>query len=194
MSNKANVSTKQRANVVLKEIKVVTSRIASDYLTLGRLLAEAFDGGYYLMWGHTSFEAWFDGQNFDFEFRKAQYLMAITRKSAVLKLEDEDLQQCGLSRLREIFTLSPETHAKDIRRLVKSSPEQHMEDVKGAVADMLGNRPQAQWNVSLPSLKAAKSVRTTLKDISKRWDCSVGAAFVRIITGLHEKPALLAKL
>ena len=83
--------------------------ISNNYLLLSKCLFEIFHGELYRDWGYSTFSSYID-EELDFGYRKAQYLVEIWGKVALLKIPNTKLLLIGWTKMAIILKrLTPET-------------------------------------------------------------------------------------
>jgi hypothetical protein len=132
MSSTAIVPT-ERAEQLTLEVRALKSNMIDNLLTLGELMSEAKANNYAEVLGFSSFKAWLDDSGLDMSERQAYYLIKIVDNARSLGIERKQLADSKMSKLKEIFSLSPIDHADKIKDLINKAPELSLEQVRNEV-------------------------------------------------------------
>lgn len=138
-STELTISVKPRADEVLEAINSIKHNIVNGFLALGRLLGEARDNQYHVIWGYTRFDEWVESASgLDLSAREAYYLVNIVKRSAELGIPDEQLERVKISKLKAIMSLPETTDPEQIKGLVQEAEHMSLKNVK-AVTGTLKN-------------------------------------------------------
>ena len=130
-ATKGEVAT--RSNEVRDLILVEAQKIDESYQSLARLLHESYDNGYYIRWGYESFKEYVETE-LGVQYRKAKYLVSIAQVIKDLKINWDEVEGIGWSKLRVLvpilreqgsagdwLELAKQYSSKDLESLVKDS-------------------------------------------------------------------------
>jgi hypothetical protein len=127
-------SLSSRAEVVREEITGLKTNLMESSLKLGRLLKEARDNQFHLIWGYPQWGAWVeDASGLDMSERQSFYLISVVERSAALGIPDTDLHKVKMSKLKAIFSLPKDTDPDLVRSMVKDAEEATLKTVRDAV-------------------------------------------------------------
>jgi len=98
---------RQHATQLDGRIQQLTSNIACSYFDLGLALKDVKEKSYFQELGFKSFPEYVE-QRHGFKYRKAQELIAITENCITAKLEKEDVQHIGWTKMAELPKLTQE--------------------------------------------------------------------------------------
>jgi hypothetical protein len=127
-----------RASSVLKQIEKLKTSLSDNRWELAELLSEAHERQYHHEWGFEDFDEYIDQSNFDVSAREARYYIRINNHAKLLAIPRGDLAKVAISKLKEIFTLDPQEHAADIRRLLKLAEKAELREIKDKVRKLKG--------------------------------------------------------
>jgi hypothetical protein len=97
-----------RSQKVREALELLSKNVATSRLDQGELLAEVKSNHYYVGYGFESF-AQFVAESLDMKERQALYLISIATKAKDLKIDRSSLEPIGISKLKEIFSLEPDS-------------------------------------------------------------------------------------
>lgn len=123
----SKVSTRERHDIVYKEIKTADRDISQGYITLAHLLYEAYHNDMHEQWGYKKGRKGFTefvSDELDIHYRKAMYLVDIADKVKELDLDDTDVQKMGWTKMKELS-----------RIIDKKNHKQWMEKAKDMTTD-----------------------------------------------------------
>jgi len=120
-----------RANDIREEIQEDCEKIESGYVGLAQKLHETVEQGYFVRWGFSSFEEYCK-EELKIGYRRANYLVQIAQVVQQLRIEWEDIQHIGWTKIRAVLPamkqdgevgdwieLARELSVKDLEKLVK---------------------------------------------------------------------------
>jgi len=126
-------SLKERADSVRKDIELQCAKIEDGFITLAQLLHETVENGYFVRWGFSSFEE-YATKEIGIGYRKANYLVNIAQVVESLKIDWEDVEGIGWTKMRTLvpilkqegvpgdwLELAKELSVKDLEKLVKDA-------------------------------------------------------------------------
>lgn len=126
----------QRAFDVQAQLHDVRAALDDKFFTLCDLLREAHNNAYYHYWGYTSFETWIEYSGLDLSPRQAYYYIGIAGKAEKLGLDRADLAAAKISKLKEIFTLDPAEHGKEMKELVAAAATEGLQVISDKVQEI----------------------------------------------------------
>jgi uncharacterized protein with ParB-like and HNH nuclease domain len=133
MSSTAIVPTNERAQAVDAQIRELRVNLVDNFLHLGELLSEAKENNYAEALGYDNFAHWLEESGVDMSERQAYYLIKIINNARGLGISREELAGAKMSKLKEIFTLDPETQGDKIKQLVADSGSLKLDDIRERV-------------------------------------------------------------
>lgn len=138
-----------RAASVRRNLRSLVSGLNTNTFDLAALLFEAREGNYFSAWGFSSL-AEYAQKELGLKQRKAEYLTRIMKVTKAVGLKREQVEQAGISKLRDITTLDPgksfwntdtktsESLAEHVVNLVLDAPELTVEEVREKVLRLQG--------------------------------------------------------
>jgi hypothetical protein len=155
-----------RANEVRTQLSQIKVSLMETKLILGRLLKEARDNQYNLLWGFHRFGAWVEeGSGLDLSERSAYDMISVVEMANALEIPDEQLHRVKFSKLKAIASLPDDTDPDVVRGLVRDAEEAPLKSVQEAVG-LLKNQAyvyttlkferDAYDNVWLPGVEKAR--------------------------------------
>jgi hypothetical protein len=125
-----------RADEVHGQIMTLKSGLARHFLTLARLLKEARDNSYNLVWGFPRFDDWVEeASGLDMSARNAYYLIGVVEMGDRLCLPDSELEKVKFSKLKAIAALKDgEMSDEDKRELITAAETMTLKDISEVVA------------------------------------------------------------
>jgi len=162
-------ATPKHIETVRQKIEEIRKNITDRFFDLGELLAEIRDGGYHLNWGFKNFGEWIDQSGLDMSERAAYYLIKIVETGKKLNIPREKLEQCKLSKLREIVSLDPKKHKAQIKELVKAcipdknGEEMSLEDVRINVQKLKAGNEKIDTFVYM-TIKVTSSCKESIEE------------------------------
>jgi hypothetical protein len=162
-------ATPKHIETVRQKIEEIRKNITGRFFDLGELLAEIRDGGYHLNWGFKNFGEWIDQSGLDMSERAAYYLIKIVETGKKLDIPREKLEQCKLSKLREIVSLDPKKHKAQIKELVKAcipdknGEEMSLEDVRINVQKLKAGNEKIDTFVYM-TIKVTSSCKESIEE------------------------------
>ncbi len=154
---------------VRQKIEELRRGITGRFFELGELLAEIKNGGYHLNWGFKNFGEWIDQSGLDMSERAAYYLIKIIEVGKQLNIPRETLEQCKLSKLREIVSLDPKKHKAQIKELMnacvpdKNGEEMSLEDLRIQVQKIKAGNEKIDTFVYM-TIKVTSSCKETIEE------------------------------
>lgn len=152
-----------RANDVRTSLVSIKKDTEASFLKLCDLLLEAQEKAYHVVYGYARFTDWLEeDKSLDMSPRQAFYYVKIASTMRTLELKPEDVREVGISKLKEIFVLDPNTHPKEIKKQLLAAPGRTLNEVKEAVSKVLakkGEKPKKYMTLKLDS-----DVKDTLDD------------------------------
>lgn len=147
-------SLQERAGEVLKRLGEIKEGIISNYWDLCDLLHEASEGDYHNVWGYDRFDVWVEqASGLDISARQAFYLITIKRKADLLGLTRDQLKDCKLSKLKEIFSLNVDKYKDDILDLLQNK-DLPLDEVRSKVKKLKGieDEEMVYKTIKIPTL------------------------------------------
>lgn len=142
-----------RAEEVRQRIFTIREDVMSKALELGRLLLEARDKSFNVIWGYDNFGLWVEEDSgLDMSQRAAYYLINVVQRADELGITDEQLKRVKLSKLKEIFSLK-DTDPEVIKELLARAEGSSLNDIRDDVAMVKaadGGDPFTFWNMKMP--------------------------------------------
>jgi hypothetical protein len=151
-----------RAEEVLNTIRQKKTSLLDELLTLGELLSEAKRDNHPQQLGYDNYGAWLEATGLDLKERQSYYLIGIVDKAKTLDIPRQKLLASKMSKLKEIFTLNPETQGDAIRELVDKSVSLKLEEIQDAVQNKKGQEGQERF--TWRNFKVSESVAETVVD------------------------------
>ena len=164
-----------RADVVLEAILNIKTTLMRRALELGRLLKEARDNDYHLVWGFGRFGDWVElSSGLDMSARSAYDLIKMIEQSARLGISDAELEKVKKSKLIQIFSLTDgEMDDDSIRELVAAAETMKLEDVK----EQVGIAKQQEWvnrNYKFDKTGYENVIKPTIERIKREHGSTMG--------------------
>jgi|SRR6185312_3383984 len=164
----------ERAKAVQEQLEATRRNLASNALLMGDLLSEIKHNSYHEHYGCSSFSDWlYNSSSLDMSERTAYYLINIVDTAKQLGIPRKQLEAVKMSKLKEIFTLNPETNGDDIKQLVAAGDAASLEETKNAVVKAKVGDEQFERAVWL-NIKLLESQREVVKEAIERAKRSCG--------------------
>lgn len=126
--------TLERHDVVYKEIKAADRNISQGYITLAKLLYEAYHTDMHEQWGYKKGRKGFTefvSDELDIHYRKAMYLVDIADKTKELDIADEEVQKMGWTKMKELCRIiDKKNHKKWMEKAKDMTTDEVIEAVK----------------------------------------------------------------
>jgi hypothetical protein len=201
----AGVKKMARAQEVLEQVDQLKSQMVNNRWELADLLEEIHDHDYHRERGFNDFDDYIDQGNFDVGSREARYLIKINRNSKKLEIPRDDLKKVAISKLKEVFTLDPETQSDHIKRLVSAAQEQTLDAVRDEVRSVRGLDPADEFtwrNFRVTRASATEVIDPAIERARREWgdtidgegnpkDISEGQAITAICADFNASPDLM---
>lgn len=148
-----------RASTVRRAINKLVAQANTSTFDLAELLFEAKTKLYYTGWGFESFSKY--AKSLAIKYTKSYYLVRVVENMTAAGLKREQYEPVGLTKLRMISRLKPDTEFKGtpvsllIRELTLRAQELTPEEVQYEVDTIMGlteDESMVWWNVKLKKL------------------------------------------
>lgn len=165
---------KAAAETALYEIKLITNQLEWSFIDLCFKLHDAREKGHHLECGYPKFTDWIDAANLSISGRQAYYYLNIADKALQLGIDADALKQVRISKLKEIFTLNPGEHGKQMKELVAEGATASLAGIKDAVNYLKGGPSEAPkfvtYKVSLSAQEVIEAAIQTAKAMNPSGD------------------------
>lgn len=133
-----DVLRKQRADIIIEDIRRKITTTTSDLLKVGKLLNEFQDKRLYLVYEFSSMTAWLASGPLGVPVPVAKRLMGVAERTKHLDVTDEQLEKIGMARLETILKLKSPKHSEKVLDLIEHAPQISLCDLKQEVKELSG--------------------------------------------------------
>lgn len=199
----AGVKAEARATQVLDQLDELKARTTDDIWSMTDLWEEAHDNNYHNVRGFNDFDDYINQSNFEYGAREVRYRIKVNKNSRKVGISRDKFKTIAFSKIKEIFTLNPETDKDHIVRLVEAAKDMSLETVKAEVRAVKGlsTDQELTWrNFQLLRIDAETQVDVAIERIKREYgdtidvetgepkDISDGKALVMLCADKNSEP------
>lgn len=139
---------KQRAEIIVGELKTRITNSTGHMLKVGKLLTEFKNRRMYTCFDCSSMTQWLSESNIGFAVSVATRLMTVTERAHLLDIPPDEIEKIGIVKLEAIFRLEPKRHAEKISGLLEAAPKMNLNDIKAEVGESFKRKTLKKWRLS----------------------------------------------
>ena len=122
-----------RAMQVMQTLTALQNTSEDTFFDTCDLLHEAHEKSYHLDFGFATFKDWIEFSKLDMSSRQAAYMVNIADKALSLNVDRPTLKRIKITKLKEIFSLSPDEHSSEMHALLEVAEAMSLNEVKARV-------------------------------------------------------------